>query len=69
MQKTTFEISGMSCGHCVKAVDKALQQIAGVTVESVAIGSATVAFDDTQTDAGRIAQAIDDAGYQVVATS
>ena len=68
MQKTTFEISGMSCGHCVKAVDKALHQIAGVTVESVAIGSATVAFDDTQIDAGRIAQAIDDAGYPVVAT-
>lgn len=68
MQKATFEITGMSCGHCVKAVDKALQQIPGVTVDSVAIGSAVVSFDATKTDSGSIAQVIDDAGYQVVAT-
>ncbi len=69
MQKATFEISGMSCGHCVKAVDKALQQLDGVTIEHVAIGSATVSYDEKQTDAGSIAQVIDDAGYQVVATN
>jgi copper chaperone CopZ len=68
MQHATFEISGMSCGHCVKAVDKALQQTAGVTVEAVAIGSATVAFDPAQTTSAQIAQIIDDAGYAVVAT-
>ncbi len=68
MQKATFEIAGMSCGHCVKAVDKALRQTAGVTVEEVAVGSATVAFDAHQTSAQAIAQAIDDAGYQVLAT-
>lgn len=71
MERTTIEISGMSCGHCVKAVDKALQG-AGVTVEHVAIGSATVAFDPATTDAQQLTQqltqAIDDAGFQVVAT-
>jgi copper chaperone len=68
MQHATFEISGMSCGHCVKAVDKALQQAAGVTVEQVAIGSATVAFDPQTTSAEAIAALIDDAGYQVLST-
>jgi copper chaperone len=68
VQKATFEISGMSCGHCVKAVDKALQQTAGVTVEQVAIGSATVSFDETATTAEVIAQVIDAAGYPVTAT-
>lgn len=68
MQKATFEISGMSCGHCVKAVDKALQQAPGVTVEAVAIGSATVAFDESATTADVIAKVIDDAGYQVLNT-
>ena len=68
MEHVTFEITGMSCGHCVKAVDKALQQTSGVTVEAVAIGSATVAFDPAQTSAEQIAHAIDDAGYSVVAT-
>lgn len=69
MQKATFEISGMSCGHCVKAVDKALQQADGVTVEQVAIGSATVSYDEKQTDARAIAELIEDAGYQVTATN
>jgi copper chaperone len=68
MQHATFEITGMSCGHCVKAVDKALQQTSGVTVEAVAIGTATVAYDPAQTDAQQIAQVIDDAGYSVVGT-
>jgi copper chaperone len=68
MQHATFEISGMSCGHCVKAVDKALQQTAGVSVDAVAIGSATVSFDPAQTTAQQIAQAIDEAGYPVTAT-
>ncbi len=68
MQHASFEITGMSCGHCVKAVDKALKQATGVTVEAVAIGTATVAFDPAQTTAQQIAQVIDDAGYPVVAT-
>ena len=68
MQHATFEISGMSCGHCVKAVDKALQQAEGVTVEQVAIGSATVAYDPQHTSAEAIAAVIDDAGYPVTAT-
>lgn len=65
MSQTTFSISGMSCGHCVKAVDKALAAVAGVTKAEVAIGTATVEFDDTQTSASAIGAAIDDAGYQV----
>lgn len=68
MTQATFDISGMSCGHCVKAVDKALQQTEGVTVQQVAIGSATVEFDAARIDAATIAQIIDDAGYQVTAT-
>ena len=68
MTQATFDISGMSCGHCVKAVDKALQQTEGVTVRQVAIGSATVEFDAARIDAAKIAQIIDDAGYQVTAT-
>ncbi len=68
MTQATFDISGMSCGHCVKAVDKALQQTEGVTVQQVAIGSATVEFDADRIDVAKIAQIIDDAGYQVTAS-
>ena len=68
MEHATFEITGMSCGHCVKAVDKALVTLDGVTVEQVAIGRAVVAFDPARTNPQQIADAIEDAGYQVSAT-
>lgn len=68
MSQATFEISGMSCGHCVKAVDKALQQTDGVRVQNVAIGTATVEFDPSKVDTSAIARVIDDAGFQVTAT-
>jgi copper chaperone CopZ len=67
MQQLALEIGGMSCGHCVKAVNAALAAIDGVTVEQVAIGSATVAFDPARTSADRITQVVEDEGYQIVA--
>lgn len=68
MQTLTFEISGMSCGHCVKAVEKALASVEGITTETVAIGSATVSLDPARTSAQQVTDAITDAGYQVTAT-
>jgi len=40
---TTLDIDGMSCGHCVAQVTKALAGVPGVEVKSVAIGSAQIA--------------------------
>lgn len=68
MEKATFEITGMSCGHCVKAVDHALRAADGVEVEQVVVGSATVRFDPAKTSASDLAERIADEGYQVVAT-
>ena len=68
MQQLAIEIGGMSCGHCVKAVNTALTAMDGVTVEQVAVGRAAVAYDPSRVEAGQIAHAIEDAGYQVTAT-
>lgn len=68
MQTLTFEINGMSCGHCVKAVEKALASVDGVITQTVAIGSATVSLDPARTSAQLVTDAITDAGYQVTAT-
>ncbi|MGV3709769.1 MAG: heavy-metal-associated domain-containing protein [Gemmatimonas sp.] len=65
MEQTTFEISGMSCGHCIKAVDEALRALDGVEVQQVSIGAATVAFDAARITRAAIATAIEDAGYDV----
>ena len=62
-----LSISGMSCGHCVAAVKKALGTVPGVASEQVAIGSATVNVapgadaDKVRADSVR---AIEDAGYE-----
>lgn len=66
METVTIGVSGMSCGHCVKAVEKALGGLAGVTVTQVEIGSATVAYDPAVIGLSAVEAAIDDAGYDVV---
>lgn len=69
MDRMTMKIDGMTCGHCVSAVDKALRAVDGVTVENVAIGNATVSFDPSSVSEARIAEAVSDEGYSVLSTS
>jgi copper ion binding protein len=65
MATLELEISGMSCGHCVNAVKSALQELDGVDVWKVEIGSATLDYDPARTSREAIESAIEDAGYQV----
>jgi len=64
----TVDIGGMSCGHCQKAVRGALESLAGVQIDEVAIGHAKVRFDTAHLQSETIAEAIRDAGYTIVAT-
>jgi copper chaperone CopZ len=63
MQPLTLKIDGMTCGHCVARVEKALSKLDGVHVRRVGVGSAEIVYDPTRTPFARIRQAIDDAGY------
>jgi copper chaperone len=63
MEHVSLHIEGMTCGHCVSAVRQALSAVDGVTVESVAVGSATVAYDPARTSAELLAAAVTDEGY------
>ncbi len=69
MTQLTMQISGMSCGHCVGAVTKALQNVNGVAVNTVAIGSATISYDATKTSAEQIKDAVEDEGYAVTSAA
>ena len=64
MTQATMDIQGMSCGHCLNAVNRALAALPGVQIESVRMGRADVRFDEKVTDAGRLEAAVADAGYQ-----
>ncbi len=57
-----LSIDGMSCGHCVNAVTKALSAVPGVTVRSVAIGTAEIEAKEGGA-AGQAVAALEAAGY------
>jgi copper chaperone len=56
-------IEGMSCDHCVRAVQDALRGVPGVTIDRVAIGRATITYDPTQTTLDEVLDAVADEGY------
>ncbi len=64
MTQATIDIQGMSCGHCLNAVNRALAALPGVQIESVRMGRADLRFDEKVTDARRLEAAVADAGYQ-----
>ena len=64
MQKE-FKIEGMSCQHCVMAVQKGLSKL-NLKKYEVNIGSAEVEFDENQIKDEMIIKAIEDAGYKVI---
>ncbi len=66
MTEREFTIEGMSCQHCVMAVKKELAKVQGVEIRDVRIGSASVRYDETRTDASRLEAAIVRAGYRVL---
>jgi copper chaperone len=61
-----LNIDGMTCEHCVQAVTKVLSGVPGVTVKSVAVGSAVIETADGWTT-GKAVAALDEAGYPVKA--
>jgi copper chaperone len=56
-------IEGMSCDHCVRAVQDALRGVPGVTIDRVVIGRATITYDPTQTTLDEVLDAVADEGY------
>ena len=47
MKQVNLKVAGMTCGHCVKAVEQALSEVPGAKVESVQLGRVSVATDDS----------------------
>lgn len=63
VERVTIQIDGMSCGHCVAAVGRALRAVPGVDVQQVAVGSATIAYDPGAASLDRIHAAVRAEGY------
>jgi copper chaperone len=69
----TYRVTGMTCGHCVRAVTEELTSIPGVigvSVDLVPDGqSAVTVSSDAPPDAGAVAAALDEAGDYHLAAS
>ena len=65
MNKKIF-IEGMSCGHCVGRVERALKDVEGVSQVTVDLAgkSATVELSSDVENA-KLKEAVEDAGYDV----
>lgn len=65
--EATYQVSGMTCGHCVQAVSGELGKLNGVTAVDVDLtsGKVTVTSDAALTDA-TVREAVDEAGYELV---
>jgi copper chaperone len=69
MRSLTLHIEGMSCGHCLNAVKRALAELPGVEVESVRIGRADLRYDEGALEPARIEAAVANAGYRATAAA
>lgn len=67
MKNVTLNVKGMSCGHCVKAVEGSVGALEGVNEVKVNLeaGQVDVSFEDGKVTVNKIKEAIDDQGYDV----
>ncbi|MDR3265897.1 MAG: copper chaperone CopZ [Synergistaceae bacterium] len=67
MTQKVFNVEGMSCSHCVKAVTKALEALDGVASAKVELEARTAAveFDAAKVSDAQIRAAIEEEGYEV----
>ncbi|NRG46674.1 copper chaperone CopZ [Bacillus sp. CRN 9] len=67
MESVTLNVKGMSCGHCVKAVEGSVGEMKGVKTVAVDLqnGKVKVDFDSASVSLDEIKETIDDQGYEV----
>jgi copper chaperone CopZ len=67
MRDLTLHIEGMSCGHCLNAVKRALEAVPGVDLRSVQMGRAEVRYDAARVSPAELEAAVAEAGYRATA--
>ncbi len=65
--KTELLVEGMSCSHCVKAVETEIEKISGVKGVKVDLKTRTVTVNhDGSVGADALAQAVEEAGFTLL---
>jgi copper chaperone len=66
-ETTILNVTGMTCGHCVKAVEESVGKLSGVNKVKVVLESSSVEIDfqSDKVDLKQITDTIEDQGYDV----
>ena len=69
MQTLTLNISGMTCGGCVKSVAKVLEALHGVAKAEVSLeqANAVITYDADKIQPAALIEAVEDAGFDAAA--
>ncbi len=67
MSQVTLNVEGMSCQHCVKAVESNVGEMSGVDSVKVHLdqGTVDVSYQDSSVTVDQIKDVIEDQGYDV----
>ena len=65
MANQTLQVQGMSCQHCVKSVEGALQTLGASGTVDLAQGTVEVSYDESKLSIDKIKEAIEEQGYDV----
>lgn len=70
MSTQTFQVSGMTCGHCVHAVTAEISTLPGVAEVTIDLtpgaASAVTVIAAEPLDTAAVRAAVDEAGYELV---
>ncbi|MBM7459784.1 heavy-metal-associated domain-containing protein [Rhodococcus coprophilus] len=62
--QTTYRVEGMTCGHCVAAVEEEVGALDGVTAAKADLETGQLVVDSgDEPDRNAVAAAVDEAGY------
>ena len=67
VDRVTLNVEGMSCGHCVKAIENSVTAISGVDNVQVQLDSGTVnvEFNKDAVEVEQITNVIEEQGYTI----
>lgn len=66
MASTVLKVEGMSCGHCVNSIEKALTEKGASGKVDLASKKVSVEYDESKLSLDAIKEAIEEQGYDVV---
>lgn len=67
MDSITLNVEGMSCGHCVNAIESNVGELSGVNEVKVHLdeGKVDISYDSSKVELNQIKSVIEDQGYDI----